>query len=332
MSSASASTASSAGARWSASRCARPRCAAPRATRAAHRRPGRDSQYRRQHVGHRRRRSEAGAGPPRRRDQAAGALFDAARSRRMHWCASPWRMSRAMPHSPAIFHFLDQEYDLDADPSPIALRRLPFCLAGPVAGPVLLPLWPARPADSRADPGRTRAGRSGRRCRARHREGAGHRDRICLDDLSALRAFLDHDLSRVSEALHRYRQGAVHFPRIPARCAGRRGLHAGALRRQGQIHAGGRDPVRQAAGMDGARSRSSRCRTSPSNSDSPTDSSTNAWRIRRCSTASRRCATAPSKSSVSIPPRLSSSTAKNSSATCRSTPMAKEIDPYLKEG
>ena len=44
--------------------------------------------------------------------------------------------------------------------------------------------------------------------------------------------FPETTLPGAEEALHRHRQGALHLARIPARPAGRRRLHAGALRRQ----------------------------------------------------------------------------------------------------
>ncbi len=148
------------------------------------------------------------------------------------------------------------------------------------------------------------------------RQGAGDDHRICLDDLPALRPVPRDHLSGAQEALHRHRQGPLHLPRIPARSAGGRRLHAGALRRQGQILPDDRDAVRAAEGMGGRRSRCSRCWRSPSRPASPSRASTSAWRIRRCSTASRRCASGRSRSSASSPPRRSSSTARSCAARC----------------
>ena len=54
------------------------------------------------------------------------------------------------------------------------------------------------------------------------RQRAGHDHRICLDDLSALRPFPRDHLSGDEEEIHRYRQGPLHLPRVPARSAGRR--------------------------------------------------------------------------------------------------------------
>ena len=194
-------------------------------------------------------------------------------------------------------------------------------------------------AGRRARPRRTTRpsrGRSGRRRPqrrhgARLRQGAGDHHRICLDDLPALRAFLGDDLPRAAKALHRHRQGALHVPRIPARSARGGRIHARALRRQGQIHADRGDAVRQ-AGRLGRREAGPAARgRSPSSSASPKTSSINAWRIRRCSTASRRCATTPSRSSGSIPRRLSSSTARSSSATSRSTNWPRKSTPISRQ-
>ena len=89
-------------------------------------------------------------------------------------------------------------------------------------------------------------------------------DRIRLDDVPALRPVPRDGLSGAQEDLHRHRQGAFHLPRVPARSAGRRRLHAGALRRQGQILPDDRDAVRSAEGLGGAEAAACRCWRSPS--------------------------------------------------------------------
>ena len=141
-------------------------------------------------------------------------------------------------------------------------------------------------------------------------DAPGHGHRICLDDLPALRPFPRDGLPGIQEGLHRHRQGALHLPRIPARSAGRRRLHAGALRRQGQVLPDDRHAVRPAEGLGGAEAAGSRCWRSPSRPASPRRRSTPAWRIRRCSTASRRSGRGRRRSSRSPPPRRSSSTAR----------------------
>ena len=221
--------------------------------------------------------------------------------------------------------------DLDADPPPISSGHRGCPARRGAASAVAIRPAPG-PTTPQTRSGRTGQSRPGRRRRARLRQSAGDHHRIRLDDLSALRALCDHDVSGAAEALHRHRQGAIHLPRIPARCAGRGGLHAGALRRQRQIHADRRDPVRQAAGMDGAKAGPAAHGNRQAIRLHRGHRSTRAWRIRRCSTASRRCATAPPRSSASTPRRPFSSTARSWSAISRSTRMAKEIDPYLKEG
>ena len=65
--------------------------------------------------------------------------------------------------------------------------------------------------------------------------------------------FSETPFPELQEALHRYRQGALHLARISARRARRSRFHAGALRRQRQIHAGSRDAVRQAARLGGGK-------------------------------------------------------------------------------
>ena len=143
-------------------------------------------------------------------------------------------------------------------------------------------------------------------------------------------AHFDDDLPGAEEALHRHRQGAFHLPRIPARSAGRRRLHAGALRRQGQIRDGGRNAVRQT----GRLGRAETDRTADGDRQAGRlhrgDPSTPAWRIRRCSTTSRRCATAPlDKFGVNSTPTFFIN-GKMIVGDMSIEDMAKEIDPYLK--
>ena len=128
--------------------------------------------------------------------------------------------------------------------------------------------------------------------------------RICLDDLPALRAFPRDHLSGAEEAIHRHRQGALHLPRIPARSAGRRPASCWrAAPARTNIFPMVETLFAAAERMGGRRSRCSRCWRSPSRPASPSRASTSAWRIRRCSTASRRCASARrSKLEVSSTP------------------------------
>ena len=102
-----------------------------------------------------------------------------------------------------------------------------------------------------------------------------------------------HD-GRARRIADRHRQGALRDARVPARRAGRRRLHAGALRRPRQIRVRGRNAVRQASRLDdGAETDPTAdgdrqaIRLHRGNPSIPT------WRIRRCSTTSRRCATTP---------------------------------------
>ncbi len=200
-----------------------------------------------------------------------------------------------MPHSRCNNSVPKSGADLVAHPSPTAFG---YCAFHPCGGRFC----------TLADQPRLRrrrsalAGRPGR-CRprwrrhARLRQGAGDGHRICLDDLPPLRAFLGDDVPRIAEALHRHRQGPLHAARLPARRARRRRLHAGALRRQRQIHADGRNPVRQTGRLGGQGTAAAAQGNRQAVRHDRGQFQRTAWRIRRCSTASRRCATTPSTSS-----------------------------------
>ena len=174
---------------------------------------------------------------------------------------------------------------------------------------------------------------------ARHdhgqRQGAGHHRRICLDDLPALRAFPGDDVPGTEEALHRHRQGPLHLPRIPARYAGERRVHAGALRRREGLRASispwsTRCSASRTNGSPPSRCR--RCSPSPSRPASPSRVSTPAWRIRSCSTASKTCASsAIDEFKVQSTPTFFINGDKYAGALTIEQ-MAKAIDPQLKGG
>ena len=214
------------------------------------------------------------------------------------------------------------------------LTATAILVARRLAGAVLPPSSPRGscrgPARSR--PGGSGQARPGRRCRARFRQGAGDHHRIRLDDLPALRALLEHDLSRAEEALHRHRQGALHLARIPARSAGGGRLHAGALRRQRQIHADGRDAVRQAARLDGAEADRSRSRRSPSSSASPRKSFDECLANQKVLDSIQAVRDrAAEKLGVNSTPTFFVN-GKKLTGDQSIEALAKEIDPYLKEG
>ncbi len=92
-------------------------------------------------------------------------------------------------------------------------------------------------------------------------------------------AFPRDHLSGTEEALHRHRQGALHLPRIPARSAGRRRLHAGALRRTSSrskfsVFRDDRDAVPAAAQLGGGEADPPLLWRSPSRPASPSRPST----------------------------------------------------------
>ena len=214
--------------------------------------------------------------------------------------------------------------------------------ASPLAGwPRLRSRWQPALAQDRSD-GRADAAGPARRYGARRRQGAGHHHRIRLDDLPALRAFPE---TTFPELKKRYIDtGKVRFifrefPLDPAR--GRR-LHAGALlhgkdadKRPQPINAFAMIETLFAQQHDWVVQKplAAAARTSPSRPASPRRASTSAWRIRRCSTASRRCASAPRRSSsVEFDARPSSSMARRCTAAMSIEEIEKVIDPYLKSG
>ena len=139
----------------------------------------------------------------------------------------------------------------------------------------------------------------------------------------------DH-LPGTEEALHRHRQGSLHLPRIPARPAGGRRLHAGALRRREgsrQIFRHDRDAVPPADAVGGGEAAAAAARHRQAGRLHRDRASTPAWRIRSCSTASKKCASAPSTNSKCSRRRLFSSTEPWCTGALTIEEMAKVIDP-----
>src|SRR4051812_23756055 len=93
---------------------------------------------------------------------------------------------------------------------------------------------------------RARGAGPARRRGARAGERQGHDRRVRLAHLLALRGLPQGHLAGAEEALHRHRAGALHPARVPARPARQGRLHAGALRRRGEILSDHRPPVRSA--------------------------------------------------------------------------------------
>ena len=117
------------------------------------------------------------------------------------------------------------------------------------------------------------------------------------------------------------------FPLDPLAMAG---LHAGALRRQGQIFPDDRDAVPAAEGLGGAEAAASRCWRSPSRPASPSRPSTNAWRISKLLDGHRdRAPAALQKFNVNSTPTFFIN-GKSPRGAFDRTRLEKQIEPYLK--